>query len=47
MDFKNNAELCQFFDSLPSYVQETIMQSGVEIQSLEQLKKIAEEYNAK
>ncbi|NMA79167.1 MAG: hypothetical protein GX967_00820 [Clostridiales bacterium] len=32
----------QYFDSLPGYVKETIMQTGVEIKSQDELRQLAE-----
>ena len=37
----------QYFDTLPPSVQETIMQSGVQVDSLEQLKACAENFMKK
>ena len=34
----------QYFDTLPTSVQETIVQSGVEVNSVEQLKQCAEHF---
>lgn len=45
MQFKNYPEqnqMQQYFNQLPSYIQENIEQSGIEIQSMEQLKNCAE-----
>lgn len=39
-DSKN--EILEYMNSLPEYIQENIKQSGVEIDSVEQLKKIAD-----
>ncbi|MDQ5983787.1 MAG: hypothetical protein RUMPE_00815 [Eubacteriales bacterium SKADARSKE-1] len=41
-NFKEDLENNQYFKSLPSYVQETIKQSGITIGSEEELKKCAE-----
>lgn len=38
----NKNELLEYMNSLPEYIQENIKQSGVEIDSVEQLKKIAD-----
>lgn len=35
-------EILEYMNSLPEYIQENIKQSGVEIDSVEQLKKIAD-----
>ncbi len=40
-NFKDNLESNSYFQSLPSYVQETIKQSGIDITSVEELKKCA------
>mgnify|MGYP001454036872 CR=1 FL=1 len=40
--FENKPEMQKYFDSLPAYVQENIMQTGVEITSLDQLHKCAD-----
>ena len=40
--FKENLENNQYFQSLPSYVQETIKQSGITIDSEEELRRCAE-----
>ena len=40
--FENDPTIKQYFDSLPPFIQETIMQSGVRIESAEQLKACAE-----
>lgn len=37
----------QYFDTLPKNVQETIVQSGVEVSSLEQLKQCAQHFMQK
>ena len=37
----------QYFDTLPVSVQETIMQSGVEVNSLDQLKQCAQHFMQK
>ncbi len=37
-------EIQQYFNQLPPHIQETIRQSGIDIQSLEHLKDIAEHY---
>lgn len=37
----------QYFDTLPTSVQETIVQSGVEVNSVEQLKQCAEHFSRK
>lgn len=37
----------QYFDTLPTSVQETIIQSGMEVNSLEQLKQCAEHFMQK
>ena len=37
----------QYFDTLPTSVQETIVQSGVEVNSVEQLKQCAEHFMQK
>lgn len=45
MQFKNCPEknqMQQYFNQLPAYIQENIEQSGIEIQSIDQLKKCAE-----
>ena len=45
MQFKNCPEqnqMQQYFNQLPSYIQENIEQSGIKIQSMEQLKNCAE-----
>lgn len=38
----NKNEILEYMNSLPEYIQENIKQSGVEIDSVEQLKKIAD-----
>lgn len=40
--FENDPTIKQYFDSLPPFIQETILQSGVRIESAEQLKACAE-----
>lgn len=37
------SEIQKHFYSLPPFIQETIMQSGVQVQSVEQLDKLAED----
>lgn len=41
-NFKESIETNQYFQTLPSYVQETIKQSNINIQSENELKQIAE-----
>lgn len=41
-NFKENLESNKYFQSLPSYVQETIKQSGITIDSEEELRRCAE-----
>ena len=38
-----SSEIQKHFYTLPAFVQETIMQSGVQVQSVEQLDKLAED----
>ena len=48
MQFKNcpeQSQMQQYFNQLPSYIQENIEQSGIKIQSMEQLKNCAESFN--
>lgn len=45
--FKDNAEMTDYFLSLNEYVQESIMQSGVELNTLEELKACAEHFGRK
>ena len=40
--FKENIESNQYFQSLPVFVQETIKQSGIQINSEDELKKCTE-----
>lgn len=40
--FKDNIDSNQYFKTLPTYVQETIKQSGIDINSEEELRKCAE-----
>ena len=40
-NFNENLDSNEFFQSLPSYVQETIEQSGITLNSEEELKKCA------
>lgn len=40
--FKENIESNRYFQTLPAYVQETIKQSGLDINSEEELRKCAE-----
>ena len=40
-----DSSIKQYFDTLEPYVQEFVMQSGVEIQSVDQLKRIAANYS--
>ena len=42
MSFKDNfsPEMDNYFSSLPKYIQESIMQSGAKINSIEELKSI-------
>ncbi len=40
-----NQEMKQYFDSLPKSVQETLLQSCTEVETLEQLKNLVSEYN--
>ncbi len=40
--FENSPEIKQYFDSLPAFIQETVMQSGVQIETEEQLRQCAE-----
>lgn len=40
MKFENNTEM--YFKSLPSFVRETIIQSGATFNNVEELKKLAE-----
>ena len=42
----HDSSIKQYFDTLEPYVQEFVMQSGVEIQSVDQLKRIAANYSA-
>ena len=42
MDPFNNPEMQKYFNTLPVYVQESIKQSSMTIDSLEQLEKVAE-----
>lgn len=42
MDQFNNPEMQKYFNTLPVYVQESIKQSSMTIDSLEQLEKVAE-----
>lgn len=39
-------QMKQYFDTLPKSVQETILQSGTQVQSLDQLKSIAENFSS-
>ena len=41
----HDSSIKQYFDTLEPYVQEFVMQSGVEIQSVDQLKRIAANYS--
>ena len=42
MDKLNDPEMLKYFKTLPAYVQESIKQSSMTIDSLEQLEKVAE-----
>ncbi len=42
--FTEENDVQDYFNSLPEYIQENIMQSGVEIQSVNHLKELAEHY---
>lgn len=39
---EENAKMRQYFNTLPTYVQETIYQSGVQVASVEELQKCGE-----
>ncbi|MBP3480182.1 MAG: hypothetical protein J6K66_01090 [Clostridia bacterium] len=43
----NEKSIGEYMDSLPEYIQENIKQSGVKIESVEQLKKIAQSIQEK
>ena len=43
--FKDPA-MQQYFDTLPAYIQESVIQSGVQMNTLEQLRKAAENLTA-
>ncbi len=45
--FDKDRELKAYFDSLAPVVQEAVFQSGVPIQSVEQLRKFEKEYTGK
>lgn len=45
--FEKDQELKSYFDSLAPVVQEAVFQSGVPIQSVEQLRKFEKEYTGK
>ncbi len=45
--FPNDAELRQYFNTLPASVQETLVQSGVQVQDLQELKQCAEKFIGK
>ncbi len=42
MDKFNDPEMQKYFNTLPAYVQESIKQSSITIDSLQQLEKVAE-----
>ena len=44
---KRSPEIKQYFESLPASLQETLIQSGAKIDSLEQLQKLAAEFQNK
>jgi len=44
---KNDTAISEYMKELPEYIQENIKQSGVKIESVEQLKKIVEGLNSK
>ncbi len=37
-------DMKQYFDSLPKYLQETVLQSGAELNSLAQLQELADRF---
>ena len=39
---ENDSRIAEYMDSLPEYIRENIKQSGVKIESVEQLKKIVD-----
>lgn len=39
-----STEMKKYFDGLPAYIQENIMQSGIAVESLEHLKRLARQY---
>lgn len=42
--FTGEKDVQEYFNSLPEYIQENIMQSGIEIQSVNHLKELSEHY---
>ncbi len=42
--FKNDPKIAECFNKLPSIAQESIMQSGIEIDSVEHLKQLANKF---
>lgn len=44
--FNLTPEMQQYFNTLPPMVQETIIQSGAKVNSLDDLKQVAEQFTA-
>lgn len=44
---ENNPQIKQSFETLPAFVQETVKQSGVQIQSVQQLEQCAQNLTKK
>ena len=44
LKFKNDPKIAEYFNTLPSIAQESIMQSGIEIDSVEHLKQLSDKF---
>ena len=45
--FQDDAELRQYFNTLPTSVQETLVQSGVQVQDVQELQQCVEKFMGK
>ncbi len=41
---ENDPQMKQYFDALPKYLQETLLQSGAEVTNLQQLTELAQRF---